>query len=639
MKQYLNTVLTKLFTESQIIKSVTALRKTGKKSCLFADDVRVLSAGEIGILTAQGNSAEDWTEIKVASGFNSDFIRGNIFSGECVLGVFKGVDAEVEPGVILQSGIYNSTIVNSEIAGDCLIKNCGLIANNIVKENTVILNVGSLTAEKNCAFGNGIKIPIGNETGGREVISCADIDISVAELIVTERGDKSLQKSYEDFCRKYLAFVTSDSGIVESKAVLRNTSSIKNAYIGEGAIIDSALLVENSTILSSSEERTEISHGAFVKNSCIQWGCEVTTMAIVADSIMTEHSHAERHGKITASIIGPNTGVAEGEATSCLIGPFVGFHHQSLLIAAVWPGGKGNIGYGANVGSNHTSRAPDQEIFCGEGMFFGLGSSVKFPSDFSCAPYSIIATGVITLPQKVEFPFSLIQSSSVHAASIPPAYNELLPAWVLSDNIYMLRRNEAKYKKRNKAKRTDLNFTVFRPDIIDLMINARDRLAAVKTKKKIYTDKDIPSIGKNYLLEKMRRQAIDAYDFYIEYYCLLGLCEQVSELVKSDNIKIIAALYTVKTESELWEHQRALIRKEGFSKRNIKKNLTRLIFILEQISEGTYKAKEKDDVRGMKIIPDYEEAYIKAGEDSFIVSTRQETANAVKKIKELILSL
>ena len=52
--------------------------------------------------------------------------------------------------------------------------------------------------------------------------------------------------------------------------------------------------------------------------------------------------------------------------STSLVGPFVAFHHQALLIAAYWPEGKGNIAYGANVGSNHTGKAPDQEIRPGE---------------------------------------------------------------------------------------------------------------------------------------------------------------------------------------------------------------------------------------------------------------------------------
>jgi carbonic anhydrase/acetyltransferase-like protein (isoleucine patch superfamily) len=423
-----------------------------------------------------------------------------------------------------------------------------VLAHYLVKENAVVFRVGSISLTKNCTFGNGIKIPVGMETGGREVASFAELDVLIAEKVALQRGDTNLLKSYEDFVQQYKSNISFDFGVIENNSIIRNTANIKNTYIGAGALIDGASLIENCTILSSPEEQTQIGNGAFIKNSCIQWGCEVTSMAIVVDSVLTEHSHVERHGKVTASIIGPNTGVAEGEVTSCLLGPFVGFHHQALLIAALWPEGKGNVGYGANVGSNHTSRAPDQEIFCGEGVFFGLGTNIKFPANFSGAPYSIIATGVTTLPQKVEFPFSLIMSPSQQFDGVPPSFNEIVPAWVLSDNIYMVRRNEGKYRQRNKAKRTQFEFTVFRPEIIDRMVEARDKLREIKTKKSVYTEKDIAGLGKNVLQEEKRRQAIDAYTFYIEYYCLSGLKERIAELIGSKNKSEISSIYDKKTE-------------------------------------------------------------------------------------------
>ena len=91
-------------------------------------------------------------------------------------------------------------------------------------------------------------------------------------------------------------------------------------------------------------------------------GAEVAGHAIVRQSVLLEHSGVEDHGIINETILGPNTSVAKGEVTASLVGPFVGFHHQSLLISAYWPEGKGNVAYGAKVGSNHTGRAPDQEV-------------------------------------------------------------------------------------------------------------------------------------------------------------------------------------------------------------------------------------------------------------------------------------
>src|SRR5947207_6024828 len=145
-------------------------------------------------------------------------------------------------------------------------------------------------------------------------------------------------------------------------------------------------------------------------------------MAVVDRSVLTEHSHAERHGKVTASIIGPNSGVGGGEVTASLVGPFVGFHHQALLIAATWPDGKGNVAAGACVGSNHTSRAPDQEFRPGEGAFFGLGVNIKYPSDFSRSPYLVVACAVTTSPQVVAFPFALIRP--VSGQGKPPGHNQ-----------------------------------------------------------------------------------------------------------------------------------------------------------------------------------------------------------------------
>ena len=103
------------------------------------------------------------------------------------------------------------------------------------------------------------------------------------------------------------------------------------------------------------------------------------------------------------------------------------------LRVAIWYKGKGNIGYGANIGSNHTGRLPDQELIPGEGLFFGLGCNIKYPCNFSNAPYSLIASGITTLPQvcslppshvqKVEMPFSLINKPSTNYEGVSPAYN------------------------------------------------------------------------------------------------------------------------------------------------------------------------------------------------------------------------
>ncbi len=625
--------------ESEFLKSVELIKSNQFKSRLFGDNVRKLRGDEIEQLKGQGNISDDWGDILVVDDFTAAAIFQSAFYGPCRLGRFTGSTVKVDRSLSLPDGICRSTVVNSEIGSGCVIHDAGIISNFVVRDGAILMKNGSVSASDTCAFGNGIEIAVGNETGGREILSYADLTIPVAEAVARKRSDKDFLKEYREFIERYLAKCTAPSGYIGKKAVIRNTGTIQDAYIGDGVAVIGASLIKNCTLLATPEEKTEISHGACVKDSCVQWGSEVTTMAIVDKSILCEHSHVERHGKVTLSIIGPNTGVAEGEVTSCLLGPFVGFHHQAMLIAGIWPEGKGNVAYGANIGSNHTSKSPDQEVLCGEGMFFGLGTNIKFPSDFTKSPYSIIATGVDTLPQKLEFPFSLLNKPAESIPGVPPSYNEIFPGWVLSNNIYMVRRNEGKYRKRNKARRSEFVFTVFRPDIIDMLIVARDRLKKGRSVKEIYTGDDIPGLGKNYLTEESRRAGIDVYELYIEYYALTQLMNRIS--VNQDKIDAgaFSMIYDEKSDDNDWEYARRVLAAEGYRNRGPKDNLSRLIDILNIISTSTSGSKERDDMRGRRIIPDYCDVNTLAANDSFIKETIKETAVLTDRIKNLLADI
>ncbi len=638
-------MLEKIFKDPEIMKAFRVFREAGSaeetKSRIFRDSLRSLRGDEIARLEKQGNTAEDWSNILVTERFDCNRIFGSRFLGRCVLGHFGGYIDLDQPGKdtsvavpadshsSIPTGIYNSTIKDTEIGNEVLVQDTSFLSNYILEEGSAVINCGIISASGTAGYGNDITIAIGNETGGREIQSFAEMSIEIAGFIATNLLDDELQKNYREKVKKYAIRFSPSYGIIERGALLLNVGKISDTLIGPFAIIDGARIIENCTVLSNAEERTTISEGSLVKNSSIQWGCSVESMAIVDTSVLTEHSHVERHGKVTSSIIGPNTGIAEGEVTSSLVGPFVGFHHQSLLIAAIWPEGKGNVGYGANVGSNHTSKAPDQEIYCGEGTFFGLGVDIKFPSNFSESPYSIIATGVSTLPQKVRFPFSLINKAADNIPEISPAYNEIFPGWVLSDNIYTVRRNEGKYRKRNKAKRTSFVFDVFRPEIVELMIDARMRLEKIEEKKRIYLDKDIEGLGKNYLKEKNRLKAIETYSFYIEHYALMGLKEKIDAMLEKGEKLSEETLYGREGGGIYWKHQRSILEREGYLERSLKTNLEKLIALEEEIAIATEKSKEKDDRRGARIIPDYEASHIPAREDSFVV----ETWERYKKLK------
>ena len=189
-----------------------------------------------------------------------------------------------------------------------------------------------------------------------------------------------------------------------------NSRQVKDVYIGDGGLVDNAELVD-STLLSDVDEPSEVTGGArynsrmwlllrdFFAALLTVYGGRSSNRAVLSTRLhacRTQCSVNTATSTGTASFSTPFLGptvvslkaryqllslelpqlmctLPMHQVTSCLVGPFVGFHHQALLIACFWPSGKGNIGYGANVGSNHTLKAPDQELWPGEGLFFGLG--------------------------------------------------------------------------------------------------------------------------------------------------------------------------------------------------------------------------------------------------------------------------
>jgi hypothetical protein len=617
---------------SDLIRAVEMVARDGGISFAIGDaTLRTLSAIEIEQLESHGSIADDWTRLRVADGFLPARVRHCTFHGDVVLGRFTQ-RVRFAPGLELPTGIYHSTLANCVVGHETLVRNVGLLLNYVIAGAAIISDCGSVTCDAATSFGNGQELSVAIETGGRDLAVFAEIDVELARIAARTRSQPDALKRYADSVAEYSSRCKSARGIVETKADLRHTPVVRNTYVGPHVQINAATIVADSTLLSSNEEPVHINSGACVARSLLQWGSHAATMAIVDSSVLTEHSHVERHGKVTASIVGPNSGVAEGEVTACLLGPFVGFHHQALLIAAFWPEGKGNVGYGANVGSNHTSKAPDQEFWPGEGAFFGLGVNIKYPADFSRAPYTIIASGVTTLPQRITFPFSLINRPGASMPEISPAYNEIMPAWVLIDNMFTLKRNEGKYKARNRAKRTAFDFDVFRPEIVDLMIDASQRLQIVG-RKELYTDRDIEGLGKNYMSERSRVAAIDAYKFYVKYYGLMGLFESV----RRNRHRPAAEEQREAGSPDLqrWEHQRRiLIGMLGIS--DALAGLRELPQILERVAGDVERSKAKDDERGLRIIDDYLDVHEPASKDKFVRQTWEETRRIQHEVEALI---
>jgi len=273
--------------------------------------------------------------------------------------------------------------------------------------------------------------------------------------------------------------------------------------------------------LFSEQERTVIGRGAKVCNvnalENLHLGdfASIENGAIVQDSIVENNSVVTDNAIVKSSFIGAFSHIGEAEISNSLLGPLMQVHHHSLLISALWAEGRGNVGYGANVGSNHTGRMPDQEITPGLGQFFGLGCSIKFPANFTEAPFTMIATGVICEPQRLKFPFSLIKKGELSGVS-----NEIIPGWVYSKNIYGVLRSIYKWDKRSGAS-NNLNL-LFSKNIADSVIYAckalREFLQDKNTLPLKITEDELPWIGSNYIKTENVERIVESYEMYMEDY-------------------------------------------------------------------------------------------------------------------------
>ncbi|CAH0475254.1 unnamed protein product [Peronospora belbahrii] len=605
------------------------------QSCrnLFLRAFFPLSDVEILALEANGNAADNWHHVRKIHAhlpLVTSRIRQCSFHERVVLGNFTDVFSHDVDGISLPCGVYNSALSHVVVLDDALIKDTLVLKNVLVDVQASVMKCGSVIGpDTGEAFANGVVLHLGVETGGRDLRMVADLPFALGAAVITQRQDIDLLKAYETFVDEYVAKVESPMAIVASNARVRECSRVQGTFVGKYAVVEDCN-VTNSTILSTLKEPSVIRIKSIVRNSIVQWNSTVETLSVVEGAFLCDTSHVERHGVVMSSVIGPNTSIAEGEVTSSFVGPFVGFHHQALLIASIWPKGKGNIGFGANVGSNHTLKAPDQEMFHGEGVFFGLGCNVKFPSNFVRAPYSVIATAVSTLPQLVSMPFALINTPGHSVPSLSPAINEISPGWALTNSVFTVLRNENKFRTRNKSKRTHIEVDVLHPEVVQYMKDARAELAAAEGKatlslangEAVYTDKEVRGLGKNYMREVSRLAGIAAYTFFIKLYALdalLNLAE--SGCVCAD--RTVASVAS--TQYEL-----ATLAEEFDSRKLVCDCLNDLVVMKAEVAKMAADGKMRDDVRGQQIIPDYLDVHNPAASEPVVIQA-QRTAHDTKQ--------
>ena len=487
-------------------------------------DLRPLDDSARRALERAGNSCSDYSGVRATPRTDLSLIRSCRLEPPLSIDLEAG-QLEVD-GEVLQAGIRDCTLDSCTVSGRVHLSEVGLLRGLTVMGPAAVVRCGRVCADPEGDFGIGGVLELGLETEGRRLPLVPTLTPELAFHLTSERG-QVMRRNLDAHIEAMLLSLSPLGAAIGPGCLLRDTPAVTGCFLSGSVTVDAAAAVRDSFLMGAEDRRTRVADGALVRQSALQWGARVDSMAVVERSVVGECSTVERHGKLTGSLLGPDSCLGEGEITACLTGPFTAMHHQSLLIAARWPLGQGNVGYGANVGSNHTSRAPDQGLECGQGVFFGLGCSVKFPCSLERAPFSIIATGVTTLPQRLEMPFSLICSQSRNYSDISPALNEIRPGWVLAGNLYALWRSMTKYASRRRSVHTGGVSPVLSPGNAEMVEKARSVLEEAGGEGP-WTD--LPGIGKNILTDRARRQGMEAYGLFLRWYALQAFAAALRRL-------------------------------------------------------------------------------------------------------------
>jgi hypothetical protein len=169
-----------------------------------------------------------------------------------------------------------------------------------------------------------------------------------------------------------------------------------------------------------------------------------------------------------------------------------------------------------------------------------------------------------------------------------------------------------------------------------MMITARDRLKNISAVKEYYVETEINGIGKNYITEKNRIEGIDAYTFYIRFYVLKLLAHRVGKILSGNNGIDTAVIYEDDADIKHWSHAISVLTDEGLKEIPLKENLEHLINQNNIFLSSVYSSKDKDYIRGNKIISDYSVYHKPTGEDQFIIELKNKTVIEQTRLEQIL---
>ncbi|HRF27338.1 MAG TPA: DUF4954 family protein, partial [Ferruginibacter sp.] len=449
---------------------------------------RELSSAEIETLTLNRNSSDNWKHVLVSKDFNANLVRNCKFFGLVRIGKLEPLYREYH-NLRMPVGLYNSTIISSDIGDNVCIDNVNYLSHYIIGNDVMLANINELACTDKAKFGNGVlkngevekqrvRIEVCNENGGRSIVPFDGMLAGDAYLWSKYRDDEALLNKFLEFTQLQSDPQRGYYGRIGESTIIKNCRIIKDVNIGSDAYIKGANKLKNLTINSDADRQSQIGEGCELVNGIIGFGCRIFYGVKAVRFITASHSQLKYGARLINSYLGNNSTISCCEVLNSLIFPSHEQHHNNSFLCAALLMGQSNIAAGATLGSNHNSRSADGEIIAERGFWPGLCVSLKHNSKF--AAFTILAKGDYMYELNIPVPFSLVSNDVSNNRLV------VMPAYWFMYNMYALARNAWKYQDRDNrtVKIQHIEYDYLAPDTINAMFDSLALFSTLQVNEK-----------------------------------------------------------------------------------------------------------------------------------------------------------
>lgn len=432
---------------------------------------RSLTEKEIATMVVYGCSAENWKSVEVTENFKPDFVANVHFSGNVKLGSFEKI-FELPGGFKKHSGIYNCSLHNCVVDNDVYIdKIHNYIANYKIGNGTYIENTNQILVDRESSFGNGIKVPVMNETGGREIPIYNSLSAPLAYILTLYRHRPQMIENLQKAIDEYAENQQSSQGEIGKNVTIINCGRIKNVKLGDFTSVKGASNLNNGTINSNEKAPVLIGSGVKCNDFIISSGVSISDSTLISKCFVGQGCIMDKHYSALDSLFFSNCQGMHGEATAIFAGPYTVTHHKStLLIAGMYS--FLNAGSGSNQSNHMYKLGPIHQGIIERGSKTTSDSYLLWPAKIGT--FTLVMGRHISHSDTTDLPFSYLIENATESYLVPAV--NLRSVGTIRDAQKWPKRDN----RTDDVKLDPINFNLLSPYTIQKMMKGIEVLENLK---------------------------------------------------------------------------------------------------------------------------------------------------------------